>query len=409
MRQYIAAGIASALVGGTLVAQPPRLTEAEFLSVLESSHPAIIQARSAADEATASVLAAKVRPRPELTFVRENPRGDGIEVEQTDWTLSWAPFPRARRSRVQAAQAAAQAAEHSYQADVLSLRLVLREAFANWAIQEARGERLAGIAERVQTLARREATRFERGESSGLVARRLGIASSELLNRLALVEAAKETARAEALKWRPDVPPTALPELPSLPPPTDSTHAHPRLAQAEASVRAATLEEEAANRLVALPELIAGWQRQETSGQSLDGPVLGLSWSVPLFDRNQAERARSSSRLAGEEARLETVRRELEARHNGAASAYRRLLDALEDSDQRASDWRSILEGGEASFRLGESSLTDLLEIYRSVSASEMAALDLYEAALEAHRTLETLQAKPLTLDGASRAAAAAP
>ena len=45
----------------------------------------------------------------------------------------------------------------------------------------------------------------------------------------------------------------------------------------------------------------------------------------------------------------------------------------------------------EAAFRLGESSVTDLLETHRSATEAELAALDLYEAALAAARELERL------------------
>jgi outer membrane protein TolC len=50
-----------------------------------------------------------------------------------------------------------------------------------------------------------------------------------------------------------------------------------------------------------------------------------------------------------------------------------------------------MLDGAEAAFRLGETSLTDLLETHRSAAEAELAVLELHQAALAAHRDLERL------------------
>ena len=57
------------------------------------------------------------------------------------------------------------------------------------------------------------------------------------------------------------------------------------------------------------------------------------------------------------------------------------------------------VESATATFRLGESRLTDLLETLRSVLSARLAALDLYAAALEAHRTLELAAGRPLSTE----------
>jgi len=70
--------------------------------------------------------------------------------------------------------------------DLLGYRLAMREADAGWAVADARRQRLTLQAERVGSLAQREAVRAERGEASGLEARRLGLAAATLRSRVAL-------------------------------------------------------------------------------------------------------------------------------------------------------------------------------------------------------------------------------
>jgi len=61
-----------------------------------------------------------------------------------------------------------------------------------------------------------------------------------------------------------------------------------------------------------------------------------------------------------------------------------------------------VIEGAEASYLLGESDVTDLLESLRSVLATRLSSLDLYSAALEAHRNLESAVGRPLSTGGTS-------
>lgn len=391
MVRFVLAGLVPALFAAAGGAQTaPRVTETEFLSALDASHPAVAASAEDLALARARVVEASTFDNPAVGVVREDPIGP---IEQTDVLVSWQLPHRARRPGIEAREEAVRAVAARLSQRLRGLRLEMREVYAEWALTAAREELLAAQAERVAALAEREATRAERGESSGLEAHRLELAAQALRARVALAAAASERARADAARWVPTLPTGAHPTLPELPPAPDLAAAHPLVRAAEADLAAARLESEAAGRFLASPELSVGWQRQESGSESLDGPLLGVAWSVPLFDRNRAEEATAEARLGGARARLELVQREMAAARAAARASFERLARSLDEARSALEDSERMLDGAEAAFRLGEASLTDLLDTHRSVTEGALAVLDLREAALAAHRELERLAA----------------
>lgn len=391
MHRYALAGLLPVIFAAAGGAQaPPIVTEAEFLSALDASHPAV--AVDAQDLALARARVVEASTLDNLTagVVREDPDGP---IEQTDVLLSWQlPHP-SRRLVIEAREEAANAAAASFSQRLRALRLDMREVYAEWALAAAREERLAAQAERVEALSERVSARAERGETSGLEAHRLALAAEALRARVALAAASRERARIEAARWAPAMPEDARPVVPELPPAPSLDGAHPLIRAAEADLAAARLERKAAGRFVASPELSVGWQRQQSGGEVFDGPLLGLVWSIPVFDRNRAEKAAADARIAGAQARLELARRELAASQTAARASFERLAQSLGRSRSALAKSERMLDGAEAAFRLGEATLTDLLDTYRSVTEGALAVLDLQEAALAAHRELERLAA----------------
>jgi cobalt-zinc-cadmium efflux system outer membrane protein len=388
MRRFPAATLAALLLPQPLPGQPPStLTEAEFLAPLDDSHPAVLVLARELAAARAGVVAARTLENPELGALREDPTGS---VEQLDVTVSWRPpHPGRRRLAIAASEAEVDAAAHRLDEDLLGLELHLREVYGRWALAVARGDRLAGQAARIDALAARERHRAESGESSGLDARRLALAAVETRAALARAGAEADTASAAARAWRPDLPDgvrPALPELPDLGAAPDAVH--PRIAALEAELAAARRERELVARVVGMPEVVAGWQRQDGGTEVAEGPILGLAWPVPLFDRNRSERLSADARVREVSARLELARRRLAAEREGRRAAYRRLREAALDATAAADAGGPAVEAATAAFRLGEMDLTDLLETLRSSTAAELAALELREAALAAGREL---------------------
>ena len=168
---------------------------------------------------------------------------------------------------------------------------------------------------------------------------------------------------------------------------------HPRIQAAEAELAAARLEGQAARRFLASPTISVGWQRQESATGSIDGPLLGIAWSVPLLNRNRGQRAAAEARVAGAQARVALAQREVNAARVAAQASFERLSLALGEAGSALVASERFLDAAEAAFRLGETSLSELLDTHRAVTDAALAALDLREAALASHRELERLAA----------------
>lgn len=404
MRHLAAVAFAALLFPQPSTGQgPPTLTEEEFLAPLAAEHPAVSALGLELAAARADVVAAGTLDNPELGAVREDPSG---ATEQLDVTLSWQPpHPGRRRLAVAAAEAGVDAARHRLDEALLGLELRLREVYARWAVGVARAELLGDHAARIESLADRERLRARSGESSGLAARRLALAAVEVRAAHAGAAAEADGAAAAARAWRPDLHPEVRPALPALPelapaPGTSSAEppkpVHPGLAALEADLEAARRERELSGRALAMPEVIAGWQRQEGGDRVADGPIVGLSWPLPLFDRNRPERRAAESRIATTSARLELLRRELEAERDGRRAAYRRLRQATTRVAAASETGGPAVEAATAAFRLGEANLTDLIETLRSASGAALAALDLHASALAAARDLARVSPQSL-------------
>jgi outer membrane protein TolC len=391
MRPTTAAAIAALLFAVDARPQDaPSVSEAEFLALVDDSHPAVASLRASLGEAEAAAIGARTLLDPELGSSLESPAG---ATRQLDVTLSWQPpRPGRRRLLVTSAEAGVDAARAAL---VLDLTVVLQRAravFADWAVATARAERLALLAAEVDRLARRERRRADSGEASGLDARRIALAAVEASGELARAEAERRSASELARAWRPDLSPRArpqLPPLPVLPPSVPSATLHPRVAALTSELEAARADERVAGKITELPELLAGWQRQDLAGETFDGPIVGLSWPLPLLDRHRAERMTARARVEALEARLLLTDRETTATRAAAMAAYEELRRAASETSEAAAGAPAIVVAAAAAFQAGEADLTDLLETLRSATAVEVRALELHAAALAAHRDVE--------------------
>ncbi|MDY7094820.1 MAG: TolC family protein [Acidobacteriota bacterium] len=397
MFRLVLAGLIPALCTVSGAAQSATsITEAEFLALLDSTHPAWVESAEELGVARARARDVALWPNPELDVLHKDL---DQATQETEWSLAWQLPHLGRRSRVDARERAAGAAELRLQQTRLELRLELREVYARWALAEARRLRLESQAQRVEGLARREAARAERGETSGLERDRLQLLASQLRSRVAVAAVEARAARGLAAGWFPSLAPEVDPELPNLPKPPallpEETAAseHPRVRAAQEEVTAATLERRAAGYQLKSPELAVGWQRVEDEITSISGPTIGLTWSLPLFDRGQVERARADARLSAARARLERARSHLQAGRDAARDNLGRLVAAARAAEAAVSDHRRMLDGAEAAFRQGEGGLTDLLETHRAVTEAQLTVLELYEQALAAERTLQRVSA----------------
>lgn len=385
---------------GSAVADPtqkPTIAEEEFLGpLLQPDTPWVRSLGEELGARTADLALAKVFEEPEVAAMQEDLGNGGTEIQASvSWQL---PRPDRRRLDIERASAELTAAESSFDRTVLDFSLDLRRVYADWAIATRRVEILETEANLLQELTRRSEERGRVGESSGLEVRRIRLAEMEARARATVSRAELATARGEVAAWRPDLVaanPSVRPLAPSLPQaPTSEPPTPPAVAALEAEVRASGLAVELAGKIADMPSITLGWKRVEpdTSGPSLDGPVIGLSWPIPLSGRGRAERSRAEARQGALEARLDLLRSRFEAELRSAEASYAELRGAASDAEAALADADPTVRAARAAFRVGEGDLTTLLDAVRTATNARLAALELLSRALERQRQLERVR-----------------
>ena len=376
------------------------LTEDIFLAALGEDHPAIIALSDRLSAAEGARAGAGRLANPRLAAAWELPEET---TQQETWSVAWTPPLDGRRGlRVRASEAALDAAKADFEAAELETRVAMRAVFAEWAISAERRAIVAAHHESVARLVAQMSARAKSGEASGLSARRLALAELEIEASLARAAADEASARQRAAAWSAiaESASPARPDLPEAPADVDVS-AKPQIRARESELAAAEYDKRLAGRFLEFPELEAGWQKQEdVADETFSGPVFGASWPLPLFDRQQGDRAQTNRRVVAAQARLDFAKTLANAEVDATRDAYVTLRESALRSIAAIAETDVLIEGATASYTLGESDLTDLLETLRSVLAARMAALDLYEAALEAHRDLELAVGRPLSSGG---------
>jgi outer membrane protein TolC len=371
------------------------ITESEFVDRVTDEHPAWRALGGDVAAAEAGRRRAGLLANPRAEFEREHPEDN---PRQDTWSVAWTPpLPGKYLLGRQAADAAVRAERFRLHAERLRVRQEARRVYADWSLAEARRALLAAQAQQLASLADKARLRAESGEESGLSSRRLRLAAAEVRAALATADAERERAAAEARAWRADLAPDAQPVLPVLPealsPPAGLSTLESRAL--EADLEHARLTRRVARRFWEAPELMVGRQTLSDVGPPRTGTVWGVSWSVPLFERGQPERALAARKAEIAEARLEMASRRSRTQIEAAAAAYRALLEGVRaiEPDVRAPE--GILDAAIASYRAGESSVTDLLDTLEGVRSASLRWLDLYAEAHSAHRALELALGQP--------------
>ena len=402
--------IAIFLISATIMAQERTvLTEDEFLSALSTQHPAAVARSGDLGTAEAKRLQAGLLNNPTLDFLQEQP--DDIPRE-TVWSVSWTPpLDGRRRWSVRESEAAVGAERAVLKSGLNSLRLEQRRDFAAWAGGHTRAEILREHVRRLEGLAERMRRRADAGEESLLDARRLEIASETSKAALSEATAIETQARVAATAWLlvdanhlTESSPAARPEMPALPeaPTGVDLSLQPDLAAASYRVEQAEASERLSKRGIAAPELLLGWKTIDGSLIDTDGPVFGLSWAVPVFDRRQSDRLGAEKSLEAAHARSEWLSQRVKSELVAAQASYKELRQSALATEDSLVGLGDVAGAATASYEHGESSVTDLLDTLRAVLDSRLAALDLYVAALEAHRELEVATGRTLTSGGVS-------
>jgi outer membrane protein TolC len=387
-----------------LVAQgSATLTEEEFLAAVTAEHPAAVALAGEREIAAAEALRASLLPNPAVQASVEEPKG---ALRETAAGVTWTPpLDRRRALRREVAEKGLAAAEGRFEAARLRLRLGLRAVYADWAFAWERRELLAAQLSRIGELAERARARARAGEIPGLAGRRFTLEEAQARTDLGRAEARLAAARAAVAAWYPgtlgDAQPASLP-MPSAAPvpgaPPDFAR-RPDLVAREREVERAEALRRLSERIFEAPALGLGWKRIEDRSADVSGPVVSAGWTVPLFDRRQADRREAEARLSTARAELELARLRAEAERAGALAAYDILRAEASRTGLAAEETKELLAGAAVSYQLGESGLTDLLDTLRAALAARIADSEIREAALAAQRDLEAATGRPFTGD----------
>ena len=371
-------GLAS---GSALHAQvPPVLGLADFLALVESGSPELAAVQQQRAIAQAETRVAGAYPNPELEFGAGPWRsrvGAGSGTASTYGITQPIDLPSVRAARIAAAAAGADGAAAFAQSVRLSVGAQARQVFFD-LLRRKEDERLARenleLLEQIQGRVLKrvevgEAPRFElvRAEAETLAARNAHAAA-----RLRVEEARGALRRmaggllAQEFEVRGE-----LPSLPSLPPLAELQTA--MLAENPA-LRAAAAERERAQRRLDQERALRAPQPALRLGESRDpemrAAVVGLSLSIPLWDRREGQiaQAQASIGLAAAQADQQRAQllRELETAHARLAIAQRQI-GTFEAGLLRSAE--SALRVAEAAYRFGERSFLEVLDAQRTLRA----------------------------------------
>lgn len=371
-------------------AQGPPVVEAEFLAGIGADHPAAQTTLDRLGAAEAALARARQLANPRVEYAREQPSSD---ASQDTFTVAWTPPLDGRRGlSIASARAGLAAAEAERAAQLVRLHLAAREAFAAWSQAAEKRAAAARLLELAEDLARKTRLQAEAGEASGLAAGRIDLQRAAIAAELASAEAAYARARAVALAWRPDLA-TAEPAPLAGSARGAGSADSPALDALRQELESARQAERLAGRFWSAPELQAGIQRQDQAGGSAAGPVLGISWTVPLFDRGQGARREAVRRREAAEARLRLAEARRDAAVAGAVAALERLSASAGDARMAAQRAPGLVQGALASFAAGEATVTDVLDTLRAANEAQQREIDARGAAAAAARELEAAQA----------------
>lgn len=345
--------------------------------------------------ARSEIFIADTRPNPELELSRERGGGDSSGRESAVLLSQTFELGGRRGLRRAAAEQGLIAAESEIAYERVRLRADVLRAYSEAVAAEWRARTQEEIVAGLRELAVAAARRHDAGDLSGYESRRIAQASTQAQARgaQALAEAGAARARLAALVG--DVAlDAALDTDPPLPPAPahDDQAPTPELEALDARRRHAEALADAEKRFALPLSVGVGSKRIEQAGVREDVAVFELGLPLPLFDRNQGERARTAA--AADEADAQYRRALLQTRSRRiAALAQARTLSASARQllDVAVPEARALTRIARASFAEGELDLVGLLDAYDAEAAVIDQALDQQARALDALLELQSL------------------
>jgi cobalt-zinc-cadmium efflux system outer membrane protein len=393
-RYRVALFAAAYLACSPLGSQAQGRTEQDIVDLIGRESPQAKAIRAIAETSVAEQAARLTFPNPSVSYARE---GAGFaEFYQVDQALPAFGF-RSALQRV--GVAAREAAEAERDARLWQLRADAQIALARWRAASERLESARSVERLVEQLVAVLATREREGEGSRFDRIRSEQELVDAKQAVASAEMDRLTARGTILSMLPPNQPlpdviAGMPAPPSLDPIDTliqrAATGRAELRALESSARQFSLEAEAAKRAAGpAAGLSGGLKRAEDNEATRAGAVIGVSVTLPFFNRG----ARDVTRWNAERARIEFERVVVEAAVRAEITTAAAILSLRRQVATMAREARTsaheLVTIADVAYREGESGILQLLDAYRTIGRAQeraaTAALELRigEIALE--------------------------
>ena len=418
MRGAVLCAALAALVPSGAGAQSISLAERDAVARLSPDGARARAARAPVEIARADVAAAGRWPNPRMSVERQSVAG----VTEYYTSISQ-PLPITGRRGFDVEAASALVAARTNRADdtVRRLRADLQLAFAELVSAQTRERDLTAARDKLRELSEVLAKRENAGDAAGFDRLRAERETLDLESDLVMAATARATAQVRLVSFfdQPVEPssivavggqgtPAAVPALDALLAQAESTRGDLTAFQHE--IDAARFVARAADRRwIPEPEVFGGTKSSTagtgssggavTVGAGAIGPLLGVQFSVPLFDRGQPEHALAAARLTQAETGAEAFRTVL----RGEAAVLRdavlqRRAAADRYRSQALGDAAQIERIAQVSYDAGERGILELLDAYRLGASARLrqASLDLAVRQAEIELSFTTGWERPL-------------
>lgn len=351
--------------------------------------------------ARSDVLAARTWSNPELELGRESvSTGPSGGSRETTAMLSQTFELGGRRGlRLAAAEAGVDASLAGVDYERVRVRADVLRAYSAVVAGERRQQTFTRTAAGLDRLASVANKRQQAGDLSGYERRRIAQASAQARAQATQSGAESRSARARLAGW---VGASALsaeldatPPLPAIPALHGEVHSAELAALKSHATHAQALAR--AEARAALPLTLGlGTTRVEEAGSVDNRVVVELGLPLPLFDRNQAARARSNAEADRADARYQRALLHASSAQAAALEEARQLsASARQLFDEAVPEATRLTAIAEASFGEGELDLLGLLDAYEAEAEVIDQALDQQARALEALLELHISPTEP--------------
>jgi outer membrane protein, heavy metal efflux system len=379
-------------------------TEAVVVQKFLDQSPQARQARAQVAIAEADIRGRTLYANPSVNYSREGAgRTEFFQAEQT------LPITGRLKLLRQAGAALVRATEAEGAFSLWQARSSLRQAFYRvLAAQQSETLYTAGLKD-IENVIRVLAERERAGEGSKFDRLRTERERAEMLAELALLRAAIAMERAQLLAFLPpgtDI--TAVSgqiETPLLP--LNASELAQRALTVREDYRAEQrrleqyrFEQRAAERLrFPEPILNAGLKRADIGQRGIaNGPVVGITVPLPLFNKGQTEVARYSAEQERASARLEVLSREIRGAVEGTVQALNiRQRARNEYQNQLAETGPELVQIATVAYQEGEVGILQLLDALRTQRQAQLRLVEIHAAVKDAQIELERVAGEEFT------------